>query len=189
MSEYSYYDDTINNVALQSDGLSRYYSGQRCYSDAVKAQSRRAKDIHLIYGFYYDALANFLGNDHSYNQSYDQSPFPHVVVRTITKTRLELATYDSHSDPADFSLVPVGESEKAHLLFVRGYTSPLWLNRICEQTNVHPEFFWRHLRFIDKNEFFDLPSLPSGNRDILRLRITTICHRSVPLTYNEIIKS
>jgi CorA-like Mg2+ transporter protein len=191
MSEYySHPDDASNSLAPHHgpDSLSRYYSGQRRYSDAVKAQSRRVKHTHLICGSHYDALANFLDNDHDFSQSHDRTSFPHVVVRTITKDRLESATYDSRSDASDFSLVPA-EHDKAHLLFVRGYTSPLWLNRICEQTNVHPEFFRRHLRFIDKNEFFDLPSLPSGNRDILRLRVTTICHRSVPLTYEEIIKS
>lgn len=155
----------------------------------MKAQSKRSKDIHLLSGVHYDALANFFSTESGGNQHYDRVSFPHVVVKTITKDGLDSSTYSSHSEGSEFLLPQAGDVERAHLVFLRGYTSPSWLNQICEQTNIHPEFFRRHLRFIDKNEFYDLPSLPSGSRDILRLRVTTICHRSVPRTYDEIVKT
>ena len=80
-----------------SDGLSRYYSGQRRYSDAVKLQSKRLKDTHLVTGNHYDALATFLDSDNGHNAHYGRAPFPHVVVKTITREAVDNATYSMSS--------------------------------------------------------------------------------------------
>ena len=68
-------------------------------------------------------------------------------------------------------------STAGKLLFLRGNASPKWLNHIGAKYRVDPEFFYRHRDFAattGRPDYFSLPSLPSTNRNMLRLRVTTI---------------
>ena len=73
--------------------------------------------------------------------------------------------------------------EEGRLLFLRGNPSPEWLNRIGAQYNVDPEFFRRHLDLgttIGRQNYFELPFLPSTMENMLSLRIITIGSRKAP---------
>jgi hypothetical protein len=74
-----------------------------------------------------------------------------------------------------------------HLVFLRGFPHPKWLQAIGSQYRIDPEFFRRHLRFLFKpKEFYDLPALPSSARNIIRLRVTTICTRQVAVNSHDV---
>jgi hypothetical protein len=65
-------------------------------------------------------------------------------------------------------------SGSAHLLFLEGYPSPEWLNLIGARYRVDPEFYRRHLDFMQPENQFDLPSLPSASKNIVKLPLVTI---------------
>lgn len=69
---------------------------------------------------------------------------------------------------------------------MRGWQSREWLRTLAAQCRVDPEFFRRHLDFIEPSSFYDLPALPSTSENLWRLRITTICTQEHPLSATDI---
>lgn len=69
---------------------------------------------------------------------------------------------------------------------MQGYPSPEWLRILGAHFRVDPEFYHQHLSFLQPKDHFDLPTLPSGSRNIFRLRITTIGSRLVPCGTREV---
>ena len=89
--------------------------------------------------------------------------------------------------PRDNNNISDQNVEQGRLLFLRGNASPEWLNYIGARYSVDPEFFRRHRDFaatMGRPEYFSLPSLPSTNLDMIRLRVTTIGSR-IPLERNN----
>ncbi|KAK2737898.1 hypothetical protein FQN57_007349 [Myotisia sp. PD_48] len=61
------------------------------------------------------------------------------------------------------------------VIFMRGLPSPEWLSAIGAKLHVSSEFFRRHLEFDEgPQRQFVGPTLPSANRSMARLRLTTI---------------
>ncbi len=61
-----------------------------------------------------------------------------------------------------------------------------WLLQLGAQYRVDLEYFRRDLDFLQPEEFYDLPTLPSSSRNIIYLRIITICSRDITLTQDQI---
>ena len=156
------------------------------YVQAVQDHAQRSKELFLHSGLHYESFARLLKSKREPNRQYNRSRFAHLVVKLLSAEKLETLTWVD--PPSSTELLRAKRADNAQLVFIRGHTTPAWLQQICQQTNVHPEFFRRHLSYADRKEYFDLPSLPSSSREkeILRLRVTTICSRSVPLTSAEI---
>jgi len=85
-----------------------------------------------------------------------------------------------------FSKLPPPEPDSARIVFIRGYSSREWLLQVGAQYRVDPEYFRRHMDFLQTSDFYDLPALPSCSRNILHLRLVTICVRELPWTQTEI---
>ncbi|RHZ70337.1 hypothetical protein CDV55_108290 [Aspergillus turcosus] len=72
------------------------------------------------------------------------------------------------------------------LIFMRGLPSPEWLLSIGVKFQVDPEFFQRHLGFYEEllphEHHFVNPSLPSANKCIARLRVTTVGYSKIDNT-------
>lgn len=67
--------------------------------------------------------------------------------------------------------------QESMLLFLKGYPSPEWLASVGSICGVDPEYFLRHLNFQSHRDYYALPSLPSSNENIIKLRITTLGYR------------
>lgn len=66
------------------------------------------------------------------------------------------------------------------LVFLRGQSTPEWLNTVGAQFGVDPEFFRRHLNLNlspGVSSHFSWPSPPSASSNIITLRVTTIGSR------------
>lgn len=71
-------------------------------------------------------------------------------------------------------------------LFLRGFPTRDSLKVVGSQYGVDPEFFRRHMEFkIPTEKYFDLPSLPSANDNIIKLHMTTIGRRTSTTTKKE----
>lgn len=62
----------------------------------------------------------------------------------------------------------------AQLVFLRGFATPEWLNLIGSGFRVDPEFFRRHLSFLQAFDQFDQPSLPCLSTGFVKLPLVTI---------------
>ena len=80
------------------------------------------------------------------------------------------------------------DSSACQLLFLRGFPSADWLNVLGATYRLDPEFMRRHLDFLQPQEYYDLPSLPSSSNNMLRLRLITICKRSQIVGYSHVEK-
>jgi len=61
----------------------------------------------------------------------------------------------------------------AQVLFMRGFAPPEWLNTIGSTYRVDPEYIRQHLRFLQPDEQFDIPGLPSTFTNCVRLPLVT----------------
>ncbi|KAF2810714.1 uncharacterized protein BDZ99DRAFT_414865 [Mytilinidion resinicola] len=73
-------------------------------------------------------------------------------------------------------------------MILRGWQPRDWVRTLGAQCKVDPEFFRRHLDFLEPASYFDLPALPSTSQNLWRLRVTTICNRVNPLSAEEVRK-
>ena len=106
----------------------------------------------------------------------------------------------------EFSVYERSTLGSGRVMFLRGFASPEWLNLVGSLYRVDPEFFRRHLDFLQPQKHheiptrfalpqqaglkqqlsllhqiptqFDLPSLPSTSENIVRLQIVSIVSRS-----------
>ena len=157
------------------------------YADAVAALASRSVNHSLYPGTSYWSLAKFLrapfesyapGSFESLNLSsnpdFDGHSF--VTVHTLTsegasdlrpiKTADDLFTQESNAT-----------TNGNQLLFLHGLPSPQWLNAIGGRYRVDPEFYHRHLDFqaiAGRANYFTQPLLPSGLKNTIQLRVTTI---------------
>jgi hypothetical protein len=78
---------------------------------------------------------------------------------------------------AKYAQYDTASNECGRLLFLRGFPSPDWLNLIGSRHRVDPEFFRRHLNFIQPPDSFDLPATPLSSSNFLTLPVITIGQR------------
>jgi hypothetical protein len=72
---------------------------------------------------------------------------------------------------------------------MRGFASASWLNAIGAQYRIDPEYFGRHLDFMHTTDYHDLPSLPSSNQNIVRLRLTDVFVRQATIPRSEVLQA
>jgi hypothetical protein len=70
------------------------------------------------------------------------------------------------------------------ILFLRGYPTPEWLRTLGSYFFIDAEFFRRHLEFnlFPYKNMFSAPSLPSSSSNIVRLRVTSLGLREMPVS-------
>lgn len=103
------------------------------------------------------------------------SPNSFVVLHDLhSKSVLQ---FDADEGISSFQNFPVHE-DRNHVLFIRGYPSPKWLEMIGAKYMVDPELFQRHLYFqslaAGELNHYSYPSVPSTKAKIFDLCITTI---------------
>lgn len=102
-------------------------------------------------------------------------PEPFVVLHDLhSKSVLQ---FDADEGIDSFQNLPVHE-DRNHVLFIRGYPSPKWLEMIGAKYMVDPELFQRHLYFqslaAGERNHYSYPSVPSTTAKIFDLCITTV---------------
>ena len=161
------------------------------YAITVNSYSERPKEAFLHAGLHYRRLAQFLRPAQTPRPVTPSAPAPfiHVVVHDWSKTGRIPNCYDTESGLQNLAQLPPPEPGKVRLIFLRGYSSRDWILQLGAQYRIHPEYFRRHLDFLQPQEFYDLPTLPSSSRNVLQLRIVTICTREVAFTQEQIENS
>jgi hypothetical protein len=83
-------------------------------------------------------------------------------------------------------------SKGPHLLFIRGFCPPEWLERINAKIPIDPELCQRHLHLdptdVVKNNLYTSPQLPSASVNTLQLPFTTTCSRVKDVQGGENLK-
>ena len=158
---------------------------------AVRNYCERSKEAFLHPGSHYHQLAQILSSTRkaaTYNQAH-QSPFVHFIIHDWSKEGQKREKYRGHEGLQKFGVLQPPEPESGRLIFIRGHLCGDWLLQLGAQYRIDPEYFRRHLDFLQSVESYDLPTLPSSSRNIIQLRIITICNREVPLTQDQIEES
>lgn len=81
---------------------------------------------------------------------------------------------------------PILSNNAAHVIWLSGYPSPDWMNFIGAQYRVDPEFFRRHLIFLQSKDNHNIDVMPSSTQRMITIRLTTICRRSIALCRADI---
>jgi hypothetical protein len=86
---------------------------------------------------------------------------------------------------SSFHMLETANAPGGQLLFLRGYPSATWLASLGSHYTIDPEFYRRHLDFLEttttKGNLIK-PHLPSTSSNILQLRLTTVGSRAVGST-------
>jgi hypothetical protein len=160
------------------------------YLTAVRTHSNRLQETHLVPGVNYQGLANFLSTRRQYRPAADSFTYItaiqlHLSDETGNVSR-DVLRYDGTKGPAEFTKShPQLAAYSAQIIFMHGYPSPAWVGALGSHFMPDAEFFRRHLRFLQPRNYFDLPSLPSKARNIIRIPFTTICQRQTALSTDD----
>jgi len=156
-------------------------TGPLAYAQKIIAHAQRTKHVSVFPGQNYRGLADFLTRPYG--------PLARPRLRSKCHHDPALVTLYEHDregrvavqrlgpDPSDLAKVAAyadGSGISARFLFIRGLPNPDWLNHIGSPFRVDPEFFRRHLGFLEPQEHFDLPCVPSASSHIFKLPIITI---------------
>ena len=155
---------------------------------AVDNYCKHSKEDFLHPGSHYYQLAQFLSGTKKaapYNRAH-QSSFVHVIVHDWSKEGQTKEVYKGDEGLQKLGVLKPPEPGSGRLIFLRGHSCRNWLLELGAQYRIDPEYFRRHLNFLQSVESYDLPTLPSSSRNIIQLRIITICSREVPLTQDQI---
>ncbi|GAW19500.1 hypothetical protein ANO14919_089870 [Xylariales sp. No.14919] len=166
---------------------------RRQFAESIRQFSTRKGETYLFSGEHYQFLTNF----------FDQPPLHDSFTRypATEQNFSPVILHPNRSGPDPDLSIPSGVAEDiaqtllkcvptAHsslLVLMSGWQRNDTL-RIAAQCGVDPELFRRHLRFLDPNRFFDLPTLPSKATNIWCPRFTTICKRQDPLSLEAVIQ-
>jgi hypothetical protein len=160
------------------------------YASTISSYAERSQDEYLSCGLNYRAFARFIEDLQSIGAptTLGISGQPHVyaVVHNLQPDGEEILQFDTENGYESLSVLQLPAPQTSRLIFVRGYLLPRWIRLIGSQYRLDPEFFRRNLDFLQQRDFCDLPSLPSTSKNIVRLRITNIWTRTVPLSIKEI---
>ncbi|KPI37180.1 uncharacterized protein AB675_1582 [Cyphellophora attinorum] len=160
------YGRAIHNFARLSDGdgrafqpLAEYLSGSTCASATVPTEA-----FVTLYTFDQNASRTERG-------SLDGSSQPLHASRSLPDHEVTAFT-----SPENFYSHPVSD-QASQIVFLGGFPSPLWLKSIGAKYKLDPEFFRRHLDFLDPHQVssaFSEPSLPSETWHLLQLPVYTL---------------
>ncbi|KAL8792444.1 MAG: hypothetical protein Q9195_004977 [Heterodermia aff. obscurata] len=158
----------------------------RRYAERVSAYSQRSPESFLHPGTNYRRLAQFLGLPYASeyaaaSQHESQNEFPSVYLQWLDSSDPHSLCSFNGSSASILAELPDPETTPAKLVFLRGFQSPQWLNTLGFKYGIDPEFFRRHLGFLEGKDHFDLPGLPSSAGNILQLHVSTICTRDVAI--------
>ncbi|KAK4939444.1 hypothetical protein LTR10_020250 [Elasticomyces elasticus] len=164
------------------------------YALRIKQHAERTANLDIHSGVNYRGLAGFLNRpfaedhrDATVDVTNPAEP-PLVCVKSLVEGGRQTArSYHAVSDCATFEQDPPSLVNKAaHLLWLQGYPAPEWINAIGAQYRVDPEFFRRHLIFLQSKDHHDFAEMPSSGQRMLTLRLTTICHTQFALRQTAI---
>jgi hypothetical protein len=168
------------------------------YGEYVEAFSQRSQDDYLLSGRHYSCLARFLRG--SRNGASKRLPSPAGSAGRQTSRHSFLTSINLYGDKEE--LTPTELSTPHHfltsdqlsancslLLFLKGYPSPDWIKVLGTTFRVDPEFWRRHLEFLQSEKFYDLPSLPSYVNRSVQLRIVTIFNRHTAISRGAVEKA
>jgi len=155
------------------------------YAEQIATLSGLTKSFCLSSAEHFQPLAGYLNRQKSTPHSID---FPVLVTRHIPSTG-SLFNTSRHLNAAAFidsHRAPSPDLPCVQLTFARGFLTKEWITAIATQYRVHPEFFRRHMRFLQFKDYYDLPSLPSASRDIIRLVVPSIWTRQTALKPGDV---
>jgi hypothetical protein len=151
----------------------------------IKAHSRRTKEQCLNPGVNFKQLAHFLSTAHM-DDSSSRSNFEFLVVHNLAVNCDEpIAQFGDITQHAAISRLPLPTPRSGQICFMRGFPAPAWLRIIGSHYRIDPEYFRRHLDFLEAKKHHDLPPILSNTRNIVRLRATDIFLRQAAITSQE----
>ncbi|KAE8453866.1 hypothetical protein EG329_007642 [Mollisiaceae sp. DMI_Dod_QoI] len=160
---------------------------ERLYAKDILSHACRAQNDNLYCGSNYRALGTFLNASALAPRTLPAVPgFIHINRRIISDDEdnvKDLNTVD------EFRATQGGQCESketAQVIFVRGFSSPDWICALGAGLRIDPEFFRRHLHFLEKKDYYDLPATRSSSSNLIRIRITSIFLRQVPISQTHI---
>lgn len=177
---------TLSNMAVCGTGNNEEATPE-AYAQTVVVHSHRTKESSLFPGQNFKALAGFLTRSNKnahlqseYNKTRQDDDFTFVSLHDYTADGKRNISYHDSGLGGRKKLSSQGlpGSGCAQLVFIRGYALPEWLNLIGSRYRVDPEFFRRHLNFLQPQTLFDIPNIPSASRNIIHLPLTTIVERT-----------
>jgi hypothetical protein len=112
-----------------------------------------------------------------------------MIIHNLSERGQTKEAYDNETGLPRLAQFPLLEPDSSLLVFLRGYSSRDWLLHLGAQYKIDPEYFRRHLDFLQPRDFYDLPTLPSSSRNIVELRLVTICTREVPFTQDQMVST
>jgi hypothetical protein len=163
------------------------------YAQTVKDYSQQTVQTTLFPGSNYLPLANFLNRPYEHrastpsvsrNTSHIEDPFVFATLHEFGNEKHHKVTHFTSGKAGleRYAQYNTTSSECGRLLFLRGFPSPDWLNLIGSRHRVDPEFFRRHLDFLQPSGSFDLPATPILARNFLSLPVITIGKRRTGYT-------
>lgn len=108
--------------------------------------------------------------------SNSEQPHDLVVIYNSGEKKWDVQQYSQEQHEAFNGAASAPAGAMGQMVFIRGFISPSWVSAIGSKYNIDPEFFRRHMDFIDKNSF-SFPSLASSSNNIIRLCVSTILDR------------
>ncbi|OCL10062.1 hypothetical protein AOQ84DRAFT_375264 [Glonium stellatum] len=147
------------------------------------AQSSR---YFLYSGEHYQSFMRFLNSQKppcfSGSLETTSEDFQFVYIYKLSRSQpVRASSYDVITGCEQFHEEYKSENGTNHLVFIRGFPSPKWVGVFGSSCLINPEYFRHHLDFLQTKTFYDLPGLPSHPTCVIKLRITSICARNVPI--------
>lgn len=150
------------------------------YKQAIYAHSQRFAVFSSFPGRNYSALANWLIRPTPSSSLLPKPGDSHILIVVHNLDEYGLDRVQTITDTDPISLPPPRShpgQRKGRLLFVRGFPSPSWVAELGSRYRVDPEFFYRHLDFLDASPHgscFNTPSLLNTTNNIIHIPVNTI---------------
>ncbi|TGO51361.1 hypothetical protein BOTNAR_0359g00110 [Botryotinia narcissicola] len=128
----------------------------------------------------YDDLADFLQQLPSYENSphESRSSEPFLITYNLEMPGAPFTAFECNTQGIErFKKHEQKSTQKARIVFLRGFPDADWLRAVFMVYGVDPAFYQRHLLFPVGNgmNVHSTPLLPSYMKNIFRLNITSIC--------------
>jgi hypothetical protein len=164
------------------DIANSYAAKTQEYADAIMHHATRTSSQTLYPGIIYEDLALFLF----------KAPLPSKHIPKWFQTGQALALLfqlDPNACPRSdylnfkpFENAPEcvevmrdhRTTDQPQVLFLRGHLSAEWIKTIGSFCRIDPEVFRWNLRFLNRQDYFSFPSLPSVSSNVVKLRFVTI---------------
>lgn len=151
------------------------------YLEAIVQYAARSQSDHFHCGQHYQDLARFLRT----TQIEDSTDFAFITCHFFEQDQVyppvECKTSNEFLDSRQL------KPNCAQLIFLRGYPSAESLKVLGAKFRIDPEYFRQHIYLQNPAQpFYDLPPLPSGSRNILRLKVATIVNRGSTITHRQV---